>query len=66
MSHLTTSTRIINLLKRSPKSGVPNWRLAGITLRYGARIKDLRDSGHRILTQPRTRGTYIYLLQQPS
>lgn len=66
MSQLTSTSKILNLLKRNPKSGVPNWRLAGITLRYGARIKDLRDSGHRIITQPRTRGTYIYLLQQPS
>lgn len=64
MSQLSTGSKILNLLKRNPKSGVPNWRLAGITLRYGARIKELRDHGVKIITIRLTDGTYLYRLQE--
>ncbi len=60
MSHLTTSARIFNALKRRPRSGVANFMLAGITLRYGARIKDLRDQGVNIQTTRISTGTYMY------
>lgn len=63
--HQSSLVRVFNALKRS-KQGVPNWRLAGITLRYGARIKDLRDSGNNISTIRLSPGSYLYKLINPS
>jgi len=59
---MSSKDRILRAIKRYPKSGVPNWILAGITLRYGARIKDLRDAGYNITTVQMSRGTYNYRL----
>ncbi|RAN77984.1 hypothetical protein B5P43_18305 [Bacillus sp. SRB_336] len=46
---LTQTAKILKLLKR--KGEVTNFELSRICLRYSARIKDLRDEGHQIVSE---------------
>lgn len=45
-------SRIIKMLRKAPKRGVPNWRFpaAGI-LGYTARMSELRKDGYNILVE---------------
>jgi hypothetical protein len=54
--------RILKLLKNNRVYGVTNYELARCSLRYSARIYNLRKDGHNILTLQITRGTWKYYL----
>lgn len=58
----TQSGRILQLLKAHPLTGVSNYELARVSLRAGARIYDLRKSGHNIQSVQISRGTWKYYL----
>ena len=44
----TQSEKILEALKLAGPAGVSNYDLNDIAFRYSARIKDLRDRGHKI------------------
>lgn len=49
MEKLTQTAKILKLLKKNGEA--TNYELSIICLRYSARIKDLRDEGHIIITE---------------
>lgn len=55
--------KIIRLMSR--KRGAMNHELNAVCFRYGARIKELRDAGYRILTEAvdRKHGLYRYIIK---
>jgi hypothetical protein len=69
MNELSQSERIIKELKKTPK-GVPNYRLAQLSLKYSSRITELRHDGWNIycerqhLKNGRASGTYLYFLNE--
>lgn len=51
--------RILELLQQGPQL---NTDLTAVCLRYGARLKELRDAGHNIRTTPVRAGVFKYEL----
>lgn len=51
MSNLSQNSRVLKLLKSRGQLGAYNYDLAKISLRYGARLKDLREDGYNIITE---------------
>lgn len=69
---LTQGTKIIRLLKENKKTGVPNWKLATVALKYTSVISDLRKDGYGIVAERqmlpngRPSNTYNYhLVSEP-
>ena len=60
-----SSNLIIDALRRGKSSGikVTNMDLSQISLRFGARIHELRKLGYKILTKADKGGLFIYELQ---
>jgi len=56
--------KIINLLKEAHEEGVTNVELAKISLKYDARISDLRRKGYIIETIHMGKGIYKYILRK--
>jgi hypothetical protein len=46
---LDQSTRILKLIRKNNKYGVPNYMLSSISLKYSSRIAELRQDGHNII-----------------
>jgi hypothetical protein len=63
----TQAERIINLLKEAGADGVSNIELSKISLKYDARICELRMQGYEIETTHEKKGVYKYfLIKTPS
>jgi hypothetical protein len=63
---LSQTAQILHALERA-KNGVANHELAHISLRYGARLNDLRRQGYNIICirqfiKGKATGTYKYYL----
>lgn len=56
------SAAILKLLKERRSSGATNAELAAISLKYTARISDLRKQGYRIFAKQISGGTWQYNL----
>jgi hypothetical protein len=55
--------QVYTMLKQAGSEGVTNGQFVNVSiLRYSARIKELRDAGHRIEGRQITRGTFRYEL----
>lgn len=68
MNDLTQTSKILTMLRKAKNRGVENYRFSQQRiLRYSARIKDLRDDGHNIITERvklngRSTGVFRYTL----
>jgi hypothetical protein len=62
---MTQREKVLLALEKSGSAGATNFELNGICFRYGARIKDLRDEGHNIITvKGKKKSEWRFILSQ--
>lgn len=62
--------KILRLIRQSGEAGVPNYRLAQISLKYSSRISELRQDGwnieaRRVFRNGKATGTFVYYIPEP-
>lgn len=69
MDSLSQSGKIIRTIRKHTDKGVPNYKLARISLKYSSRIAELRQEGWNIVAERqyarngKATGTWLYFLR---
>ncbi len=58
-SRITQRERILQLLQEREGQWVPLYEITALAAQYGARIKELRDAGHRIQNRTERRNGMV-------
>lgn len=60
---MTQTQKILKLLKEAPNNTATNEELNKICYRYGARLHDLRNAGHNIISKQVRKGLWAFTLE---